>query len=216
MANFKHAYKFCSMLLRDYAADETCLDLSAADENKLCALLEGDCYTRVVVDTASGCEIVNVTCEDGVLKIQRGDEETTPQPWEKGALVYFDWTPQNNLDWWNCNQSEESENVPPIKSDEFDVLWDEDLQQWCIEPKDDDGLSGKSWDDGKNRFTVVNGKITCEAVPAAEQLTAGTFPNATVVVGDDCKIKSIQKGCNVIAQGCVDGCTCVKCSQEGN
>jgi len=217
MANFKHAYKFCSMLMRDYAADETCLDLSSSDENKLCSLLAEDgCYTRLVVDTATGCEVVTVTCAEGSLKIDRGQENFAAQAWEKGSLIYFDWTPQNLLDWADCNSdATDEENEPPFKSENFNVVWDEENEIWCVEPKDDDGLSGKYWDSCGNRFSVKDGKIVCEPAPPEDVLTAGTYDNATVVIKDG-KIVSVQKGCNVIAQGCTDGCACEKCSNEGN
>lgn len=201
-------YGFCQALACGITATDVAVkfkDVSAYAS--LCAQLGEDCYTHMVLSDCVRHEIVKVTCSCGELVIERGQEDTTPLPFATSTEMSFVATPTLMIDAVRCKMLEEGEELE-IKSDTLDISRDDD-DRLCIELKKTDSEKVFTWCSGTHQYTWKDGVMTQE--PLDNKLTPGKYTNATVLIGDDCKIESVVKGSPVIANSC-GGCgTCSEC-----
>jgi hypothetical protein len=170
-STFIPLHRRCVVIRSEVNEVGDCLDLSAAQEARLCNDLSAlDSYTRLIADLPGGTVQVGIECNDGQIKVT----EILPA----GATVpgttelFFDWTAEN----WADLQCAGEELIDDDTDGDGDSGDDDD--------DSDEGSDPCTWESCGYLYTHKDGKVTKEPIANNPNVEGSVFDPARVTITD--------------------------------
>lgn len=205
---------FNALLTAKLGVDDTTLPISPNDASALCAALK-DNYSYLTLSNGVDQECVRVTCNEGVINIERGESPITVPVRYCASFVVNKKVIDDYL-----MQGGATPAVCGIESEDIDITPKEGEE--CVKVLSLPECQELSWRSGNAEYTQgKDGKITSEPATSC-LLQCGTYENATIKVNDDGLICSISSGSRIVHSssgccGCNEGCSgCQEGKNGGN